>query len=326
MDYLQDLNPQQKQAVLEQHPRVCVIAGPGCGKTKTLVSKAIYLLASQQAHPQNILILTFAKKAIKEIKKRIFDQLDFVTKKDLHIYNFHSFCFHVLSRHSYLLGFPASRFPVYDRHEQEEVKRYEIYQKYQEYLQANKALDFNDLLIYTIRLFCQHPAVREEYQRQFTHILLDEFQDINATQNHPNLVNNLLTSVHPSGVKVFRLSQISVRFVVRQVLYLLSQGGIQFSDIAILYRNNYLSARLEQELTDQKIPYEILGAFKFIEREEIKDALAFLRSVLYQDNLSLLRILGLQEKIGIRTIEKIELNSQQEKKSVYDYLNDDNYA
>jgi len=123
MDYLQDLNPQQKQAVLEQHPRVCVIAGPGCGKTKTLVSKAIYLLASQQAHPQNILILTFAKKAIKEIKKRIFDQLDFVTKKDLHIYNFHSFCFHVLSRHSYLLGFPASKFPVYDRHEQEEVVR-----------------------------------------------------------------------------------------------------------------------------------------------------------------------------------------------------------
>lgn len=72
MEYLQDLNPQQKQAVMEQHPRVCVIAGPGCGKTKTLVSKAIYLLASQQAQPRNILILTFAKKAIKEIKKGFF--------------------------------------------------------------------------------------------------------------------------------------------------------------------------------------------------------------------------------------------------------------
>jgi DNA helicase-2/ATP-dependent DNA helicase PcrA len=123
MEYLQDLNPQQKQAVLEQHPRVCVIAGPGCGKTKTLVSKAIYLLASQQAQPQNILILTFAKKAIKEIKRRIFDQVATVAKKDLHIYNFHSFCFHVLSQYSYLLGFPASKFPVYDRHEQEEVVR-----------------------------------------------------------------------------------------------------------------------------------------------------------------------------------------------------------
>ncbi|CAG8822721.1 7834_t:CDS:2, partial [Cetraspora pellucida] len=172
MDYLRDLNPQQKQAVLELHPR--------------------------QAQPQNILILTFAKKAIKEIKKRIFDQVASVAKKDLHIYNFHSFCFHVLSQHSYLLGFPASKFPVYARHEQEEVVRKIVRQinynheqkeintiisciEYQEYLQANKALDFNDLLIYTIRLFRQHPSVREEYQRQFTHILLDEFQDINAT-------------------------------------------------------------------------------------------------------------------------------------------------
>ncbi|CAJ0925529.1 19187_t:CDS:2, partial [Entrophospora sp. SA101] len=80
----------------------------------------------------------------------------------------------------------------------------------------------------------------------------------------------------------------------------------QFSDIAFLYRNNYLSMRIEQELIAQKIPYEILGAFKFIERGEIKDVLAFLRTILYQDNLSLLRVLNLMEGIGARTIEKIE--------------------
>ncbi|MDR1670802.1 MAG: UvrD-helicase domain-containing protein, partial [Spiroplasmataceae bacterium] len=39
--------------------RVCVIAGPGCGKTKTLVSRLIYLLSSQKAQPRNILTLTF---------------------------------------------------------------------------------------------------------------------------------------------------------------------------------------------------------------------------------------------------------------------------
>jgi len=71
----------------------------------------------------------------------------------------------------------------------------------------------------------------------------------------------------------------------------------------------------------QKIPYEILGSFKFIEREEIKDVLAFPRAILYQDNLSLLRILRLQEKIGVRTIEKIELNSEKEENSIYEYLN-----
>ena len=79
--------------------------------------------------------------------------------------------------------------------------------------------------------------------------------------------------------------------------------------------------RIEQELVVQKIPYEILGAFKFIEREEIKDVLAFLRAILYQDNLSLLRILNLMEGIGARTIEKIEINSQKQGDSIYQYLN-----
>ncbi|CAI2161720.1 1295_t:CDS:2 [Funneliformis geosporum] len=75
------------------------------------------------------------------------------------------------------------------------------------------------------------------------------------------------------------------------------------------------------ELTSQKIPYEILGSFKFIEREEIKDVLAFCRTIIYQDNLALLRVLGLQEKIGIRTIEKIEKSSEEEGISIYSYLN-----
>src|SRR3954449_9544587 len=128
LEYLQELNERQKQAVYEKHPRVCVIAGPGCGKTKTLVSKAIYLLISHQAQPENILILTFAKKAIKEVRKRIFSYITTISPKSLNIYNFHSFCFRVLNKHSYLLGFPESKFPVYDRHEQEIIIRKIVYQ------------------------------------------------------------------------------------------------------------------------------------------------------------------------------------------------------
>jgi DNA helicase II / ATP-dependent DNA helicase PcrA len=127
-ELFQELNEQQKQAVYEKHPRLCVIAGPGCGKTRTLVSRLIYLLSEQKILPQNILVLTFAKKAIKEIKKRVFAYLATVSRRDLHIYNFHSFCFRVLNQHSYLLGFPDSKFPVYDRHEQETIIRKIIYQ------------------------------------------------------------------------------------------------------------------------------------------------------------------------------------------------------
>lgn len=434
MEFLQELNEQQKQAVYEESPRICVIAGPGCGKTKTLVSRLIYLLMGKKISSQNILVLTFAKKAIKEIKKRVFSYITTVSSKDSHIYNFHSFCFHILNKYSYLLGFPNSQFPVYDRHEQETVvrkiiyqgnysadqkeintiiayisgwkngkldadpaefdeltkKRYEIYQKYEEYLKTNKALDFNDLLLYTITLFNHFPQVREEYQKQFVHILLDEFQDINAIQweiiklilsdrqkvflvgdpnqaiygfqgatpelissfvkdknwktiylninyrstsnilyltnsfvqkNQPNLVNNLLTSSKQEGLKVNWLNGTSMSSIVRQIRWIVSRENIQLNEVAILYRNNYLSGRIEQELIAQKIPYEILGSFKFIEREEIKDTLAFLKVVIYQDNLSLLRVLNLQDKIGARTIEKIEQNSEKAGLSIYDYLN-----
>jgi len=433
-EIFQELNEQQKKAVYEKHPRVCVIAGPGCGKTKTLVSKAIYLLVSKQARPENILILTFAKKAIKEVRKRIFSYITTISPKSLNIFNFHSFCFQVLNKHSYLLGFPESKFPVYDRHEQEAIikkivyqnnyncdqkeintiitcisgwkngklvfthlqadeltrRRYEMYEKYQEYLKTNKALDFNDLLLYTIALFNYHSQVRQEYQNQFTHILLDEFQDINAIQweiiklissdkqnvflvgdpnqaiygfqgatpqlissftqdkewktiylntnyrstsnilsltnsfvekNTASLIKNLLVSSKPEGVKVNLISYLHLRSMVNRIRWLVIQEKYQFSDIAVLYRNNYLSSRIEQELVAQKVPYEILGSFKFIEREEIKDVLAFCRTIIYQDNISLLRILGLQEKIGARTIEKIEQNSEKEGISIFDYLN-----
>src|SRR5438270_7543246 len=124
----QQLNSQQKQAVCEKNSRVCVIAGPCCGKTRTFVSRLIYLLSEQKIPPQNILVLTFAKKAIKEIKKRVFAYITAISPRNLHIYNFHSFCFRVLNQHSHLLGFPDSKFPVYDRHEQETIIRKILFQ------------------------------------------------------------------------------------------------------------------------------------------------------------------------------------------------------
>lgn len=60
--------------------------------------------------------------------------------------------------------------------------RYQIYQEYQKYLTENQALDFNDLLLYTIKLFALCPEIKKEYQQQFFHILVDEFQDVNDVQ------------------------------------------------------------------------------------------------------------------------------------------------
>ncbi len=56
------------------------------------------------------------------------------------------------------------------------------YHTYQQLLLENSALDFGDLLIYTLRLFRERPAILEKYRAQFLHILVDEFQDTNWTQ------------------------------------------------------------------------------------------------------------------------------------------------
>lgn len=57
-----------------------------------------------------------------------------------------------------------------------------IYKSYQERLRLNNALDFDDLLLYTVRLFREHPEVLNRYRQRFRYILVDEYQDTNRVQ------------------------------------------------------------------------------------------------------------------------------------------------
>lgn len=57
-----------------------------------------------------------------------------------------------------------------------------IYERYQKVLIENNALDFDDLLLITLQLFRHNPAVREKYQQQYEHVMVDEFQDTNMVQ------------------------------------------------------------------------------------------------------------------------------------------------
>jgi len=59
----------------------------------------------------------------------------------------------------------------------------EVYREYQARLAAAGAMDFDDLLTQTVRLFAEFPDVLEYYQRRFTHVLVDEYQDTNRVQN-----------------------------------------------------------------------------------------------------------------------------------------------
>ncbi len=57
-----------------------------------------------------------------------------------------------------------------------------VYRRYQELLLASNGLDFDDLLLWTVYLFDEQPAVREKYARRYEHVLVDEFQDTNLAQ------------------------------------------------------------------------------------------------------------------------------------------------
>ena len=72
-------------------------------------------------------------------------------------------------------------------------------------------------------------------------------------------------------------------FIVDKIKMLV-RDGYKKSEIAILYRNNFLSRRLEEELNGRGIPYIIYGGFRFFERAEIKDMIAYLRITVNPDD------------------------------------------
>ena len=96
----EDANNNQKEAIISTEGPVLIIAGPGTGKTYTLVKRAIYLISEKNVKPENIMIATFTEKAAKEIVTRITNELDklktYVNINDMYIGTFHSICLRIL--------------------------------------------------------------------------------------------------------------------------------------------------------------------------------------------------------------------------------------
>ena len=86
--------------------------------------------------------------------------------------------------------------------------------------------------------------------------------------------------------------------------------GVNYRNFAILYRANYLSRTIEQCLISHGIDYRIFGGLKFFSRKEIKDALSYLRLMVFMDDLSFERIINVPSRgIGQKTLEKIQLKA-----------------
>ena len=112
MNYIDELNRNQRDAVLYNEGHSMVIAGAGSGKTRVLTYKIAYLL-EQGIDPSNILALTFTNKAAGEMKERISKVVGFSSANRLWMGTFHSVFSRILRSESALLGY-SRNFTIYD--------------------------------------------------------------------------------------------------------------------------------------------------------------------------------------------------------------------
>lgn len=269
-----------------------------------------------------------------------------------------------------------------------------LYKEYQERLKNANAMDFDDLIGNTIRLLKEHPDIQAELQKKIQYIMVDEYQDTNASQhellsllvspehnicvvgdddqsiysfrgadvdnilNFPqefngthiikmeqnyrsdgnilNLANSLIghnTKRHNKNLWTYRNPGVMPTYtyyasdydetdsIVEDIKDYIAAGN-NYSDVAILYRNSRLSYVIERSLAREKIPYKIVGGFKFFERAEVKDIIAYLCVIANPaDDQRLKRIINVPaRKIGAATVDKIATLAQQYKVSMMEII------
>jgi DNA helicase-2/ATP-dependent DNA helicase PcrA len=254
------------------------------------------------------------------------------------------------------------------------------YRRYQKQLRASGAVDFDDLLLLTSRLFEEFPDVLQKHQSKFDHVQVDEYQDTNGVQfqlvenlvrGHQNIcvvgdddqsiygwrgaeVQHILNfGGYFSGTRTFRLENnyrctdlivdyanrlvkhnrdrhdkkliahkhggspirilahedetLESESVVQEISYLITELGVRPKDIAILFRTNEQPRLFETEMRRLNVPYVLLGGQSFFDRKEIRDVLAYLKTLSApRDEVSLRRIINTPARgIGATTTEKL---------------------
>lgn len=192
-----------------------------------------------------------------------------------------------------------------------------------------------DQSIYAFR--GSHYANNQKFLKEFSasQIILDQnYRSTNDILHAANLLINhnqnrilgkLLKSDLGKGKQVhFYTAQNDYQetyFVIDEIRKLKREGA-EYSDIAILYRNNALSRIFEDALIKEGLPYKIYGGISFYERKEIKDAIAYIHVILDPiENFYLKRIINVPRRgIGQTTIAKLEAHAREEGLSMFDAI------
>ncbi|MGL4589111.1 MAG: ATP-dependent helicase [Mycoplasmatales bacterium] len=411
------LNKVQLEAIQAENNVVVILAGAGSGKTTVLVKKIEYLILEQGVEPGSILAITFTNKAAKEMKERLTTNLGPYASA-VWVMTFHAFAVRVIRQQISKLPAYNQKFLIIDDDDKKKIlKKYikdnflelkpqqcvyaissakayatdiddvefgideeyrSVYRYYTEYLKANNAMDFDDLLLYAHWLLSLKD-VQVYYQTKFKYIHVDEFQDTSSIQaemlkymksstNKLFIVGDIDQSIYTwrgavvdnmlkieqvyKDVKIIKLEQnyrststildsansliennlnrfekelwtenvggqaISwtqatsmnqeATNTVREIDSLIDNGH-PMNEIAVLYRYNYQSRKVEEELVKKGISYVLYGGLRFYERMEIKDVLAYLRLIVNpNDNISFLRVANVpKRKVGEIALNKL---------------------
>ncbi|HJQ43534.1 MAG TPA: DNA helicase PcrA [Jatrophihabitantaceae bacterium] len=269
----------------------------------------------------------------------------------------------------------------------------DVYARYQRRLLEAHSLDFDDLILTTVRLLQDHAEVAEHYLRRFRHVLVDEYQDTNHAQyvlvreltqpvvgleqaelavvgdadqsiyafrgatirnileferDYPNATTILLEQNYRSTQTILTAANAVIArnpdrkpknlwsdagagepilgyvaenehdeaaWVAQRIDELSDEHGLRPSDVAVFYRTNAQSRVFEEVFIRVGLPYKVVGGVRFYERREIRDALAYLRTIANPDDVvSLRRILNTPRRgIGDKAEAAVERFAERER-------------
>jgi DNA helicase II / ATP-dependent DNA helicase PcrA len=174
-----------------------------------------------------------------------------------------------------------------------------------------------------IKDFNASQVILDHNYRSTNHILKSANQLIGYNLSRPQ-TKNLESDLGLGERPIYHRAQNDIResFFVTNEIIRLNKLGVNFEDMAVLYRNNALSRMFEEAMIKEGIPYIIYGGLSFYERKEIKDALAYIR-IIVDHNLDfyMKRIVNVPKRsIGNISIQKLEQKAKDLGISMFDAI------
>ena len=243
----------------------------------------------------------------------------------------------LFEKHSEVLALYQNKFEYIhvDEYQDTNVIQYKLIKMLSEVHKNICVVGDDDQSIYSWRGACSDNIINFEKDYENVEIIfLDQNYRSNSTildaanaviKNNTDRKDKALWSENKGGDKITVYSAANDKDetddIAKKILDLKAQG-IDYKDIAILYRANYLSRSMENSCMAFGIPYKLIGSLKFLQRQEIRDLLAYMNVIVNRnDEFSLRRIINVPKRgIGASSMAKIDNYAEQYGLSLFEAL------